>query len=60
MIVGVNDFNREELLYWVGVWLTESGFSDPQLVEATFEEFKNTNDEARALTEALEKTRGER
>ena len=59
MIVGVNDFSREELLQWAEVWLTESGFRDPQLVEATFEEFKNTNDEARALTEALEKTRGE-
>jgi hypothetical protein len=41
------------------VWLGESGFSDSELLEATFEEFKDTNDEARAATQAIEQARHE-
>jgi hypothetical protein len=57
MVVGVEDFGKEELLHWVVVWLKESGFPDSQLVEATFEEFKNTNDQARAADQAIERAR---
>jgi hypothetical protein len=55
MFVGVEDFSKEELLQWVVRWLEESGFSDAELIEATFEEFKDTNDEARAATQAIER-----
>ena len=59
MVVGVEDFSKDDLLHWVIVWLGESGFPDSELVEATFEEFKDTNDEARAATQAIEQARQE-
>jgi hypothetical protein len=35
----------------------ESGFPDAELGEATFEEFKNTNDQARAADQAIERAK---
>ena len=55
MLVGVNDFSREELLYWVAVWLKEADFMVTELIEGTNEEFKDTNDHARGITEAKRK-----
>jgi|ERR1051325_482916 hypothetical protein len=55
MLVGVKDFSREEILNWTKVWLSESGFSVTELIEGTFEEFEDTNAEARAIAEAREK-----
>ena len=55
MIVGVEDFSREEILNWTKVWLSESGLPVTELVEGTFEEFQGTNDEARAIAQAQEK-----
>jgi hypothetical protein len=57
MVVGVSDFSEEDLLHWVEVWLKESGLPVSELVEGTFEEFKDSNDEARAVSQAIEKTR---
>jgi hypothetical protein len=37
------------------VWLSESGFSVTELIEGRFEEFQDTNDEARAIAQAKEK-----
>jgi len=59
ILVGAKDFSKEELLHWVEVWLKESGFSVSELIEATFEDLKNTNDEARATAQALEALRKE-
>jgi hypothetical protein len=56
MVVGVNDFSEEELLHWVEVWLHESGLPVSGLIEGTFEEFKDSNEEARAVSQAIEKT----
>jgi hypothetical protein len=53
MVVGINDFSKDELLHWVEVWLSESGFSAPELLEASFEDFRNTNDDSRALSQAM-------
>lgn len=55
MIVGVEDFSREEILNWTKVWLSESGFSVTELLEGTFEDFEDTNDEARAIAQAKDK-----
>ncbi len=63
MLVGVNDFSREELLHWITVWLKESDFLVTELIEGTHEEFRDTNDDARELTaatEELEKTKQEK
>jgi hypothetical protein len=59
MVVGVDDFSKEEMLRWVEMWLKESGLPVSELVEGTIEEFKNSNVEARAITQAIEKTRKE-
>src|SRR5215210_2878354 len=55
MIVGVKDFSQEEILDWTKVWLSESGFSVTELLEGTFEDFQDTNDEARAIAQAQAK-----
>ena len=57
MIVGVNDFSKNEFLHWVEVWLRESGFVDSELLEAAYEDFKDSNAEARAISQALEESR---
>jgi len=54
MIVGVNDFSKNEFLDWVEVWLRESGFVDSELLEASYEDFKDSNPEARAVSQALD------
>ena len=49
MIIRVRDFNKEELLVWVKVWLTENGFTVSDLIEAPFKEFAETNDHAKLI-----------
>jgi len=46
MIVRAVDFDMDELLGWVRVWLAETGFECSELVPAPVERFSNTNDHA--------------
>jgi len=49
MIVRVEDFNREEFLQWVKVWIENRGLQFSGLVEAPFEDFAGTNKMARVI-----------
>ena len=49
MIVRARDFSKEELLEWVKTWLRETGFKVTALVEASIEEFAETNEQAKMI-----------
>ena len=53
IIVGVKDFDRKDILKWTKIWLEESGFNVTEIIEGRMKEFKNTNREARAVTQAI-------
>jgi hypothetical protein len=49
MIIRARDFNHEELLRWVRVWLEQQGLAVSKLVEAPRDIFSGTNEHARAI-----------
>ena len=53
IFVNTKDFSRAEILYWTQTWLKETGFVVSELIEGTFKEFENTNEDAIAISEAM-------
>jgi len=51
MLVNVERFTHDELLEYVGIWLRDTGFEDVVLKPGKFENFSNTNDQAKVLQE---------
>ncbi len=49
MIVRADNFTKEEFLKWVKVCITHKGFPCKDLVESTFEDFKDTNEQAKVI-----------
>jgi hypothetical protein len=46
MIVRAEDFDKEEFLGWVHIWLKETGFEVAELIECPITDFTGTNNHA--------------
>ncbi|MGD9244302.1 MAG: hypothetical protein PVH36_05175 [Desulfobacterales bacterium] len=51
MIVNSEDFNKKELIDWVIVWLKEQNLPVSELIEAPIEDFAETNEHAKMVSE---------
>jgi hypothetical protein len=49
MLVRAEDFDREEFLKWVELWLRETGLACSGLIEAPYDDFAGSNKQARAI-----------